>query len=167
MATLKQQKAINNAVENGGNVSRAMIDAGYSPATAKNPDKLTKSSAWIELMEEHLPDDLLAKKHKELLTTPKKVRTFKKGELESETEELDTHAISKGLELAYKIKDKFAPEQKGVTQVQNNYFFSPKAAEAAKAFEESVKEELYALTPEEAPQPLETDQGEPGRSQGA
>jgi len=61
MATLKQKRAIERAVENGGNVSRAMIEAGYSPATAKNPDKLTSSKAWAELMEAYLPDDLILK----------------------------------------------------------------------------------------------------------
>lgn len=33
-------------VENGGNASQAMIDAGYSPATAKTPSKLTSSKAY-------------------------------------------------------------------------------------------------------------------------
>lgn len=34
-----------------------MRDAGYSPATAKNPDKLTESPAWEQLLEEYFPDD--------------------------------------------------------------------------------------------------------------
>lgn len=57
--TIKQKRAIELAVENGGNVSKAMRDAGYSPATAKNPDKLTGTSTWAELMEAYLPDDML------------------------------------------------------------------------------------------------------------
>lgn len=51
--TLKQKKAIENMVENGGNVSRAMMDAGYSPATAKTPQKLTESKGFVELKEEY------------------------------------------------------------------------------------------------------------------
>lgn len=54
-------------VENGGVVSTAMIEAGYSPATAKTPQKLTNSKAWQQLMAEYLPDDTIAEKHKELL----------------------------------------------------------------------------------------------------
>jgi len=65
--TIKQKKAIKNVVENGGNVSKAMRDAGYSPATAKNPSKLTDTAAWAELMETYLPDVDLAAKHKSLL----------------------------------------------------------------------------------------------------
>lgn len=38
-------------VENGGNVSRAMIEAGYSPNTAKTPQKLTQSIGFVELCE--------------------------------------------------------------------------------------------------------------------
>ena len=44
--TTKQLRATAISVENGGNVSRAMIEAGYSPATAKNPSKLTNSKAY-------------------------------------------------------------------------------------------------------------------------
>lgn len=39
-------------VENGGNVSKAMIDAGYSPNTAKTPQKLTDSEYVQALMAE-------------------------------------------------------------------------------------------------------------------
>jgi hypothetical protein len=59
MATQRQRKAIENAVENGGNVSRAMRAAGYSPKTAKNPKKLTESKSWEQLMDELLPDKVL------------------------------------------------------------------------------------------------------------
>jgi len=59
MATLKQRKAIENVVGNGGNITKAMIDAGYSPNTANTPQKLTSSDAWFELMEAYLPDDML------------------------------------------------------------------------------------------------------------
>lgn len=43
--TLKQAKAIEKMVENGGNVSKAMRDAGYSEAMSKNPQKLMRSKA--------------------------------------------------------------------------------------------------------------------------
>jgi phage terminase small subunit len=50
--TTKQKRAMVNMVENGGNASRAMIDAGYSPATAKNPSKLTTSKGYKALQKE-------------------------------------------------------------------------------------------------------------------
>jgi hypothetical protein len=48
MTTIKQQKAVHKMVENGGNVSKAMISAGYSAATAKTPGKLTNSKGFKE-----------------------------------------------------------------------------------------------------------------------
>ena len=39
-------------MENGGNVSQAMRDVGYSENTAKTPQKLTESVGFIELCEE-------------------------------------------------------------------------------------------------------------------
>ena len=59
MATVKQRKAIANAVENGGNITKAMRDAGYAETTVNNPVNLTKTNAWQELMEAYLPDDML------------------------------------------------------------------------------------------------------------
>lgn len=68
MATVRQKKAAEKVVENGGNVSKAMREAGYSPETAKNPKKLTKSKGWDALMEQYLDDKTLATVHKSLLT---------------------------------------------------------------------------------------------------
>ena len=60
MATEKQVKAVENMVENGGVVSRAMEDAGYSPNTAKTPKKLTESKGFKEVCDERgLTDDLI------------------------------------------------------------------------------------------------------------
>lgn len=60
MPTELQKKAVNALVENGGIVSKAMEDAGYSPKTAKTPQKLTESQGFKELCEEYgLTDKLL------------------------------------------------------------------------------------------------------------
>ena len=60
MTTIKQETALAIMVENGGNIGQAMIEAGYSPNTAKTPQKLTQSLGFIELCEERgLTDDLL------------------------------------------------------------------------------------------------------------
>src|SRR5688572_12824672 len=48
MPTLKQKKAVENLVEHGGSVGKAMRDAGYSPATAKTPQKLTEGPGYQE-----------------------------------------------------------------------------------------------------------------------
>ena len=89
----------------------AMIQAGYAVSTSKKPQNLTKSKSWPELIEKYLPDKLLAKRHKELLNVPRKIRTYIKGDLQTETEEMDTQAVGKALDLAYKIKNKFPSEK--------------------------------------------------------
>lgn len=112
MTTLKQERAIKIILKDENKtLGKAMTEAGYKKSTSENPKNLTESDAWKELMEKYLPDKLLAKKHKELLTTPKKVRTYIKGDLESEYEELDSQAISKGLDMGYKLKGKYQPDK--------------------------------------------------------
>lgn len=60
--TIKQRKAVEAMVENGGVVSRAMIAAGYSKETAKSPNKLTDSQGFKQLCEEcGLTDNLILK----------------------------------------------------------------------------------------------------------
>lgn len=68
MATLKQKKAAELLAENGGNISKAMKDAGYSNQTAKTPQKLTESKGFAELRDEYLPKELILQAHKEALT---------------------------------------------------------------------------------------------------
>mgnify|MGYP001563744991 CR=1 FL=1 len=111
MATIKQKRAVAILAENGGSVSAAMREAGYSDISAATPKKLTESDGWQELMQKYLPDKLLARKHKALLTIPKKTRVIKQGEIITETEELHTEAIKAGLDMAYKLKAKYAPEK--------------------------------------------------------
>jgi len=108
MATIKQKKAVENIVENGGNVSKGMIDANYSPNTAHTPQKLTESKAWDDLMEEYLPDKDLAQVHQELLNKREKSIIEHKGDNGSEIYEVldqpETQAASKALDMAYKLK---------------------------------------------------------------
>lgn len=73
MATIRQRKAIANIAENGGVVSRAMLDAGYSPMTAQDPKKLTESKGYKELCEQHglTPDLILASLVDDIKAKPK------------------------------------------------------------------------------------------------
>lgn len=80
MATLKQRRAAEKLVENGGNVSQAMIDAGYSPATAHNPSKLTERKGFQDLCDDlGLTENLLVTA---LVSDIKKKPKNRKAELE-------------------------------------------------------------------------------------
>ena len=60
MATVKQKKAAENLVGNGGNVTKAMRDAGYSENTLNTPSKLLDSKGFMELMDQYgLTDTLI------------------------------------------------------------------------------------------------------------
>lgn len=114
MATLRQKKAFARVGENGGVISAAMVDVGYSENTAKTPQKLTESDGWKELMQKYLPDDLLAQRHQELLNKREVVKAYnhETGETEVQvTDQPDTQAVSKALDMGYKLKGAYAPEK--------------------------------------------------------
>jgi len=115
MATEKQKNVVKKLLENRGMpIGKAMEEVGYKENTAKNPQNLTNSNGWADLMDKYLPNDLLAKQHKKLLIVPLKLKTYIKGELTSEYESLDSQAVSKGLDMAYKLKGHYSPEKKEI-----------------------------------------------------
>lgn len=109
MATIKQERAIQNLVETRGNVSKAMVLAGYSPISAKNPSNLTKSVAFSDLLERYLPEKRLLTKHREFLEAKRITRTYQRGDLKEITEETDPNAV-RALDMAYKLKGKYKTE---------------------------------------------------------
>ena len=108
MATEKQKLAIKKVMENNGNVSKSMREVGYSENYSKNPQSLTRSKGWEELVEKYLPDKDLVKVHKEGLNAGKKV--FKNNNATGEIDEVDFEpdfaVRHKYLDTAYKIKGK-------------------------------------------------------------
>lgn len=137
MATIKQKAVAKRITENHGNISKTMREVGYSKNTAKKPSNLTDSKGWEELMEEYLPDKDLAEKHQELLgATRLEHMVFPKNVKDKIIKELlesvncnvrkiqhgdqanhvwfwakDNIALKSGLEMAYKLKGKYAPEK--------------------------------------------------------
>jgi len=69
-----KKKLVLNALQKGGkegkslSVGKAMRDAGFSDKYADNPQRMTRSKEWRDLMDEFLPDSLLAETHHSLLT---------------------------------------------------------------------------------------------------
>ncbi len=65
---VKHRKVLTKLAENGGKLAEAIRETGlYSESVARNPDKITNSKTWQELVEEEMPDSLLADVHKSLL----------------------------------------------------------------------------------------------------
>lgn len=116
--SIKQKKALAIMVENGGNVSKAMREAGYSPKTAKNPNKLTSSKKFNFLLDKYLPNSLLLEKHQQLLNKQEVIarNNIKSGEIEIiPTGEIDAQAVKSGLDMAYKLKGSYAAEKHEIT----------------------------------------------------
>jgi hypothetical protein len=122
MPTLRQQIAIKKVLESNGKipVSKAMLEAGYPETTASNPQQLTQSKAWMELMEDYIPDDKLLEKHQEALNATKQIgaqilidkdgKTISK-ENEGMIEVPDQITRLKAVELGYRVKGKLRPEE--------------------------------------------------------
>lgn len=63
----KQKKAATLLLENPGmSTGEAMRQAGYAPGMVKNPQDLTRSKSWQDLMNEYLPEESLVQWHKQL-----------------------------------------------------------------------------------------------------
>lgn len=98
MPTENQKKAFDNTlktIDKGEKVDMGdiMVESGYSETTAINPGKnLTNTKGWQELLEEYMPDSLLAKKNLELLKSK------------------NWQAVNAGLDKAYKVKNKYKEE---------------------------------------------------------
>lgn len=113
MATFRQKLAASKMVEFGGKMSmrRAMREAGYSEATAKNPQKLTRSVSWKEIIGEKLSDELLVDRLLVLINAKKTERSHKSSGKVVVTEREDCTAISRGLDMAFKIKGKYIADK--------------------------------------------------------
>ncbi len=118
--TLKQKRAVKLAVENGGNIGKAMRQAGYAEATAKNPSKLTESLSWDVLLGE-LSDDLLKTKLAEGLEATRASNAsilvqndgkIVKAEEQGLIEVPDFATRHKYIDTILKLKDKYPAEKK-------------------------------------------------------
>lgn len=113
--------AAEKVIENHGNISKAMKEVGYSPATAKNPKNLTESKGWNELMDKYLPDDEVLAEHQKGLHATKPIGALVMVKQEDGKEIVykdnegvievdDTPTRLKAVELAYKVKNKIGPQ---------------------------------------------------------
>lgn len=89
--TPRQKKVIKALSANGGSLADAMRSAGYAESYARNPQKMTASETWQELLERVLPDSKLTEKLDELLESST-VDTFY---VDKKLEDPQIHAIAR------------------------------------------------------------------------
>lgn len=131
----KHRIVLKNILENKGNrseIKKQLMEMGYSESYIDS-GLLKKTQSWQDLMEEFLPDKLLAKGHKKLLTATKlEHMVFPQTINDAEITELlkeancnvrkiqrgdglvhvwfwarDNTALKNGLDMAYKLKQKY------------------------------------------------------------
>lgn len=100
--TIKQTIAYTKALENGGNISKAMLEAGYTKSMSENPQKLTDSLGWKELMNKYWSDKLIAKTIKNNMKATKKEVIAGKVEIVQ-----DRASQLKAVEIALKAKGRY------------------------------------------------------------
>lgn len=142
---LPRHRAILNRVsEKGELISKAMVALSYSKKTV--PQMVTETKSWQMLMDEHMPEDLIALRHTELLNkrARRNIKNAKGEVIEYDVDDgPDTLAVVKALELAYKLRGSFAAEKKAPDgNVIYNLFYKPEVREAMKSFEDNLKQQI-------------------------
>lgn len=124
------------------NLGKAIRQTGvYSETVASRVNKITSTKSWQTLMQEYMPEEHLARRHSELLDK----REWRKVENEDGTiTEVDngpeTAAVTKGLELAYRLRGSFSKDEAPAkSTVMYNLFYKPEVREQMKAFEDGIK----------------------------
>lgn len=111
MPTIKQRIAVEKLSEIIRNsqgkktitIGRILREAGYSESVCKAPQRVTQRKGWQELIKEYFPDDLLVKKHRELLNK-KEIVTYKGTYKKTDQPHTD---VKYALEMLYKLKKKY------------------------------------------------------------
>jgi len=154
----RHRKVFEELQKNGGRLAPAVIAAGYAPSMANHPTHITESRSWKQLMEEYLPEDKVALRHQELLDKRERRGVYDlKGKLTGYVDEPETAAVTRALEMAYKLRGSFVPEAPPAGSVATyNLFYLPQVRESVKVFEDALK---ITIAKEMTENPIKTPTG--------
>lgn len=142
--TRKERGFVNDIVEGAPGVHAALNNYDtddYNTAGVIAHENLRKPKI-IRAIAERLPDDLLEEKHLALLNKTEKVFDTQGNLL---AEEIDVQAVSKGLDMAYKIKGSYQTDPEAPKSNQGNtynFIFNPENQKDIKEIEARIKERL-------------------------
>lgn len=123
MSTEKQKIVFQKVMKEGKSVTRAMRESGYSlNSTAKNPDHVTKSKAWAQMLDDYLSDEFLT--------------TALKEDIENKPQDRKAE-----LELAFKLKGKLKDVEKpqAVYDVKQIIIVSPDEQRTLNAIQQATR----------------------------
>lgn len=133
--SIRQKIVAQKIMENHGNVSKAMKEAGYSEAYSSNPQELKATKTWEMLLDEYLPDELLTKVAVEGLFA-KRIQT---SPTEGDREVEDYAVRQRYLETSLKMKGKIIDKKDLTTKGEKITTFTVATKEAKESLEQ-----LYA-----------------------
>ena len=130
----------------------------YSEGLANRVNALTRTKSWQTILDLYLPEEILAFRHAELLDKRDTETVYD----EVPTEKLDkngkpiikkvarlvdlgpeTNAVSKGLELGYRLRGSFSKDDTPATPANvYNLFYKPEIREQVAVFEAGIKQTL-------------------------
>ncbi len=131
--------------EHKGQFKSAMLAIGYPVSTAEHNGGIVQATkSWKALLDERLSEELLTRRHNELLnkrdTTTVTIGRGKKARIELIDHGPDTTAVARGLELAYKLRGSFVPEPVAAPPANvYNLFYSPQVRASVASFEAQLK----------------------------
>lgn len=142
--SIRQKLVAEKMVANGGSMKKAMKEAGYSDAYAKNPQKLVETDTWDQLLDKVLSDDKLATVADEGLGAMKIVSAKIVGATANENtddfiEVPDFPTRQKYLETALKMRGKIIAKTDLTTKGEKITTFTVATKEAKESLEQ-----LYA-----------------------
>ncbi len=127
------------------NLGKAVRKTGmYSEQVAQRVHNITNTKSWQALMQEYMPEEHIAKRHAEILDK----RDYRKvihedGTVEEVDDGPNTAAVTKGLELAYKLRGSFKEKKETPTNTKiYNLIYRPEVREQMEQFEQGIKNTL-------------------------
>lgn len=138
-----KHRAIFERMKQGETITGAMIAMSYKPSVVDNPQLITKSKSWKALMDEQLPEDHVAMRHREILDS-RKFRYVIKGKGKNRREERVDDGpdpiVMRGVELAYKLRGRTKEDAPPADRPNiYNIFYQKNVQESVKAFEDNLK----------------------------
>ncbi len=126
-------------------IGKAIRKTGvFSESLAHNPQTLTQTKSWKALMDEKFSEDKVASRHSELLDKRDYRKVVDAFGIETMVDDgPNTAAVSKGVELAYRLRGAFKEKEAlPPSTVMYNLFYKPEVREQMKHFEEGIKKSL-------------------------
>lgn len=140
-----KHRAIFERMKQGETITAAMIAMSYKPKTVNRPSVITKSKSWQALMDEQLPEDVVAMRHRELLDARKyryETRGRGKNRREVRVDDGIDPIVMRAVELAYRLRKRMDDTPPTERPNVYNLFYQPNVQASVMQFEDTLKKTI-------------------------